>query len=646
MHEAQNLKLEEKEKIQFFPLVLLAAIICLIPAIVYLGFVKLPQAMSEFLSKDHIVDFFAYSRSLWLHFLAALSLLWLVFKKAGATSWYQWILIVYAGFLTVSTFLSTYPEWSLWGDAYRYEGFLTHLSYIVTAYLAISIVKSRKAAKFVLGLFFASATFLCLVGILQFFGFDYFYGEFANRWLVPDSFRKLMPEFSTLMLKNAPRTIFSTFGNENFTGSYMAMLFPLSFALMIGVKDRTRYFFYALNALAFFNLMGCKSRAGQLGAIVSTFCVAFMLRHRLKDNLKQIVVLLFAFLLMVFVMDAYFLRIGRGRFLDSLAFMRSVNAVNKSLSRFESIELGRNFARVIFDDASIKAVANDQGFAFYDSNEENVPFHFADEEFMPSVFPGSLSEGQSASLTRALQNIPGAKSPEEEKDLFTYRGQHSVVVFPEDRLRGFEVFVWPKLKMLQIGRTGTIIMLAQTRDGFRVLGYSGNFFDTKPIEKAFPESFDRFANARGYMWSRTLPLLKNAFFWGYGPDTFAVFFPQHDVIGKLKIWRTALMIVEKPHSMYFQIAVNSGVLSLVTVLILFLGYLWKSLKLYYRTISESFCKISGIGLMAAVLGYLIAAFFNDSVISVAPAFWGLLGIGIAVNSINEAYDLKSLSDAN
>ena len=36
-------------------------------------------------------------------------------------------------------------------------------------------------------------------------------------------------------------------------------------------------------------------------------------------------------------------------------------------------------------------------------------------------------------------------------------------------------------------------------------------------------------------------------------------------------------------------------------------------------------------MFAAVVGYLGAGIFNDSVVSVAPIFWILLGCGIAVN---------------
>ncbi|HHX61128.1 MAG TPA: hypothetical protein GX707_10515 [Epulopiscium sp.] len=39
-----------------------------------------------------------------------------------------------------------------------------------------------------------------------------------------------------------------------------------------------------------------------------------------------------------------------------------------------------------------------------------------------------------------------------------------------------------------------------------------------------------------------------------------------------------------------------------------------------------------IGIFAAICGYLIAGLFNDSVVSVAPVFWILWGLGIGLTS--------------
>jgi len=36
-------------------------------------------------------------------------------------------------------------------------------------------------------------------------------------------------------------------------------------------------------------------------------------------------------------------------------------------------------------------------------------------------------------------------------------------------------------------------------------------------------------------------------------------------------------------------------------------------------------------IFSAIISYCMAGFFNDSVVSVAPVFWVLLGLGIAMN---------------
>ena len=50
--------------------------------------------------------------------------------------------------------------------------------------------------------------------------------------------------------------------------------------------------------------------------------------------------------------------------------------------------------------------------------------------------------------------------------------------------------------------------------------------------------------------------------------------------------------------------------------------------------------------MLAIIGYLGAGFFNDSVVPVAPIFWILLGTGIAVNYLvkDEAYRIQERID--
>ncbi len=80
------------------------------------------------------------------------------------------------------------------------------------------------------------------------------------------------------------------------------------------------------------------------------------------------------------------------------------------------------------------------------------------------------------------------------------------------------------------------------------------------------EGRERIVSGRGYIWSRTIPLLKKYILLGGGQDTFTVLFPNHDYLGKAQ-WGDKDLIITKPHCMYLQIAVQSGILSLIALFI-------------------------------------------------------------------------------
>ena len=85
---------------------------------------------------------------------------------------------------------------------------------------------------------------------------------------------------------------------------------------------------------------------------------------------------------------------------------------------------------------------------------------------------------------------------------------------------------------------------------------------------------ERSLSGRGYIWGRTIPLLKKSLLWGSGPDTFTVKFPQTDYVMKVN---TGLNMYQqlptKAHSMYLQSALQTGILSGICLLMFFLHYI-------------------------------------------------------------------------
>jgi len=136
---------------------------------------------------------------------------------------------------------------------------------------------------------------------------------------------------------------------------------------------------------------------------------------------------------------------------------------------------------------------------------------------------------------------------------------------------------------------------------------------------------------RGYIWGRTIPLLDKHLFIGAGADNFPIIFPQDDFIAKLNAGMATTTVVDKPHNMYLQIAINTGVMSLIALLTLWSFYLCSSIRLYWKTTFNSLDKCIGLACLFSVIGYLATGIFNDHIVSVAPLFWIILGLGISTN---------------
>ena len=87
------------------------------------------------------------------------------------------------------------------------------------------------------------------------------------------------------------------------------------------------------------------------------------------------------------------------------------------------------------------------------------------------------------------------------------------------------------------------------------------------------------------------------------------------------------MIIGKPHNWYLQIALGSGVLSLLCLLAFFGWYGVKTIRVYFREVQGD-RTLMAFAVLLCVIGFLAAGMFNDSVVSVSPILWMLCGFGV------------------
>ena len=131
------------------------------------------------------------------------------------------------------------------------------------------------------------------------------------------------------------------------------------------------------------------------------------------------------------------------------------------------------------------------------------------------------------------------------------------------------------------------------------------------VEIAKGNNSDSFGTKRMQVWKATMKVVPKYLIHGAGVDNYFFIFDK----GPLVIGR---YFYDKAHNEYLQILVTQGIFSLISYLLLYLVIILKGIKNTYDN--------KNLYLILPVGGYLIQAFFNISVIEVAPIFFIALGL--------------------
>ena len=126
-----------------------------------------------------------------------------------------------------------------------------------------------------------------------------------------------------------------------------------------------------------------------------------------------------------------------------------------------------------------------------------------------------------------------------------------------------------------------------------------------------------FGTNRIYIWQNALEVAPNHLWHGTGIDGFCDAFPDDCLRNKIGVKR-----INKAHNEYLQILITEGIFALVV-------YLAMCGIIVCRGVKDGF-KNKTLLFVLPVIGYLVQAFFNISVITVAPLFF--LAMGLCVDT--------------
>ena len=137
---------------------------------------------------------------------------------------------------------------------------------------------------------------------------------------------------------------------------------------------------------------------------------------------------------------------------------------------------------------------------------------------------------------------------------------------------------------------------------------------------------------RIFIWERVIPLIFERPLLGFGPETLGEVFSDRyfdEIIEKYGEER----IFDKAHNEYLHIAVTTGIPSLI----IYLAFVFSILRRAFKNKKNNPMIIP---LMASIIGYLIQAFFNLSIITVAYIYWAFLGILLRLSLDAENQELS------
>lgn len=129
---------------------------------------------------------------------------------------------------------------------------------------------------------------------------------------------------------------------------------------------------------------------------------------------------------------------------------------------------------------------------------------------------------------------------------------------------------------------------------------------------------DSYGSGRMFVWKNTLKIVPNHFFNGIGVDNFFYAFGDKPLYKQNK---DDVIFFDKAHNEYLQKLVCEGIFSCITYISMLLVVFFSSVKKIFKEKNYII-----IGLFLSFVGYSVQAFFNISVIEVAPLFWIACGL--------------------
>lgn len=611
-HMEKNMSITNIAKKNIIGAVLLVLVLSVVPLIVSAYHYEVKLDSYPWFSGSTTYDFFLYWKGEALLLVCGLLALYVAVKMCfvnknlfGQTDRKYLIpLILYFVMSVLSTLFSEHKEMAIWGGYEQWEGMLILGAYVFVLLSAYGLVKGETELTIIRYGLLAGVLVLSFLSMRQFMGEDFFRTPMGKAVMNFMSDKKLNFTF------NFERgRVYSTLYNPNYVGSYVALMLPVMLSF-VSLKKRVLSIVRSLLAVLaavwlVIMLVGSESVTGCIGVVASFLLFAvFMVTNMKKHPVCAAAVSVLC-----------------------VGIFAGVVLINKPV-----FEYGLNKIKSPTPNHFVvKSMVSKEGLLYITTKDDDVlklNVYIEDGSYM---YEAADEDGKSAGIYRDEATSRMKFEDDRFRDIEIYEKGIQV---GDDEYDAFVVATPSESKEYTVVLEKASYAVGLNQTVYRMYNAFGKIDDLREIKRIGFEDSQHFGSRRGYIWSRTIPLLGEHLLLGSGPNTFVYEFPNDDYVGMKNVGYDGATVT-KPHNMFMQIFVQTGLVSLLAFLVLYAVYFVECVRMYMRKTEYHAMEITGIGILLGTFGYLVTGLANDSTVAVAPLYWCLLGVGMAVNRYNK-----------
>ena len=492
----------------------------------------------------------------------------------------------YAALAILSSVFSKYRSYSFRGTHDHFESLFVLIGYCLLVYYIMLYVQTERDLELIINCFVISVIIMSLLGLTQYIGKDFFATDFGKKTILPNSYWNQLDNIKFNFEKNR---VYLTLHNPNYVGSYVALAAPLLLTLSLLIRKKIWKLPIYLLALVgiLISLLGSRSKTSIISLIAAGVLILILLsRYLIKYFYLSIPLFLFV-----------------------LGTIFTYNHANDN-ALVKQLQPALNFTK---SEPSLQDIQtlDDKLLVTYKGNQLQIIRY--------------LEGNQSLFVAIDEDNNQLPLEHNQEKDSY---------LIDDERFTGFELGhayldELPSFYVKIDGHDWYFTNSSEDGTYYYITRY-GKLDKIIKAPSALFTGYERYASGRGYIWSRTIPLLKKHLILGSSADTYTLAFPQQDYVN-LYNYGYGDQILTKPHNLYLQTCVQTGVLSLIAYLVLYGMYFISSFKIYIKGRFKSYYAQVGVAILVSTFSYMVVSIANDSIIAVAPIFWAFIGLGIVIN---------------